>query len=107
MTELKPWVSNPDPSSPFPASFPQASVTNPDRGSSVSSPTPGGYANTVATKSGGAGELKVFAGGTPDVIRKASSTKPQTGQTPTGPIPAQPGKRGKGTPLRGARTIVP
>lgn len=106
MTDLKPWVSNPDPNSPYPVAFPQASVTHPERGSEVLSPTPGGYSDTVATKTPGAGELKPLAGGTPMVINKHSSSSPQTGQTPTGPIPAQPGKRGKGTPVRGKRTVV-
>ena len=107
MAGLKPWVSNPATDSPFQVAFPQASVTHPERGSEVSSPTPGRYEDTVATKSPGAGELKPLAGGTKMPISTKSNSSPQTGQTPTGPLAAQRGKRGKGTPLRGPRTIVP
>lgn len=64
MSGLKPWVSNPAADSPFQVAFVQSTVTNPDRGVTVSSPTPGRYQDTVATKSPGAGELKPFAGGT-------------------------------------------
>jgi hypothetical protein len=112
MTDLKPWVSNPDPTSPFPVTFPQASVTHPERGVALGSPTPGRYDNTVATKSPGAGELKEFAGGTAPRISRVTNT-PATQQVshknPPGPIPAQPGRRGKGTPIttQRSRTIVP
>jgi hypothetical protein len=105
MSNLKPWFPNPDPSRPEAVAFPQASVTHPD--AKLSGPIPGRYESTVATKSPGAGELKPLAGGTKMPISSKSSSKPQTGQTPGGPIPAQKGTRGKGTPLRGPRTIVP
>lgn len=106
MTELKPWVSNPDPASPYPVTFAQGAVTHPERGAEVSSPTPGGYENTVATKTPGAGELKPLAGGTPMPISTKSSAKPQTGQTPTGPIPAQPGRRGTGRGIPNTKRTV-
>jgi len=105
MAGLKPWFANPDPTRPEAVAFPQASVTHPD--AKLSGPTPGRYQDNVPTKSPGAGELKPLAGGKPMTVSSKSNSKPQTGQTPTGPIPAQKGKRGKGTPLRGPRTIVP
>ena len=74
MSNLKPWVANPDADSPFQTAFPQASVTHPDRGVTVSSPTPGGYQTTVATKSPGVGELKPFAAGTPMTSKRKNVT---------------------------------
>ena len=61
----------------------------------------------MATKSPGAGTVKPLAGGKQSPISSKSSSHPQTGQTATGPLAAQKGKRGKGTPLRGSRTVVP
>ena len=107
MSNLKPWVANPDPKSPYPVTFAQATVTHPERGSTVSSPTPGRYEDTVATKSPGAGELKPLAGGTPMPISTKSNARPQTGQTPTGPIPAQKGSaRDRATPLKNVKRTV-
>lgn len=106
MTDIKPWVSHPDPASPYPVRFTQATVTHPERGAEVSSPTPGGYSDTVATKAPGAGELKPLAGGRKTTVSTHSNTSPQTGQTPGGPIPAQKGKRGSGTPLKNVKRTV-
>jgi hypothetical protein len=108
MSGLKPWVANPAADSPFQVAFPQASVTHPDRGVTVESPTPGRYETTVPTKSGGAGELKVFAGGTKVPSNQHSQTTPPLSSTANPPsLAGQKGRKGKGTPLRGPRTVSP